>query len=92
MNTAEIERTIDLAMLDSDGMDVTRLAAELERFLQYVATMETAAVDAVSVTTHGTGLHSTLRPDQESRFADADRVLACSPDLEDRGIAIPNVL
>ena len=92
MNSVEIERTIDLAMLDSDGMDVTRLAAELDRFLQYVATMETAAVDTVAVTTHGTGLHSALRPDREGRFADADRVLACSPDLEGRCIAIANVL
>ena len=92
MNSAEIELTIDLAMLDSDSIDIARLAGELDRLLEYVATMESADIDDVAVTTHGSGVHTSLRSDVEDRTVDADRVLECAPDLEDRFIAIPNVL
>lgn len=91
MDSSELETTIDMAMLELDGEQVDTLKGAVSQLLEYCATMAAVDVDGVEATTHALATGNRTRGDSP-RAADADALLEQAPDLEDRLVAIPNVL
>lgn len=99
----ELEITADLALLELTGDERGRLEAEVSRLLDYFATMDAIDVTGLEPTTHALREGNRVRPDEptagltpggDAAAAEslADDILEQAPDLEDRFIAIPNVL
>ena len=99
----ELDITADLALLELTGDERVRLEAEVSRLLDYFATMDSIDVTGLEPTTHALCEGNRLRPDKPatelasrgnapSAESLADDILEQAPDLEDRFIAIPNVL
>lgn len=81
-----------MAMLDPDDPALAQLESAVAQMLDYVALMSSVSVDGVEPTTHALSPRNRLREDRVVASNLADALLESSPDLEDRFIAIPNVL
>lgn len=92
MDSGELKTTIDMAMLELNDVGTTALEGAVSQMLEYFTTMAAIDVKNVEPTTHALVTGNRIRPDTESEQSIADDVLEQAPDLEDRLIAIPNVL
>lgn len=91
MDFQELKTTIDMAMLELEPAQEEALALGVTQLLEYYEKMAAVDVTGVEATTHALVMGNRTRPDQV-RSGDADTLLEQAPDLEDRFIAIPNVL
>tara|TARA_B100000614_G_scaffold140326_1_gene124764 strand:+ start:2120 stop:2398 length:279 start_codon:yes stop_codon:yes gene_type:complete len=92
MDTSELKTTIDMAMLELDETQVASLEGAVGQMLEYFALMSGIDVEGVEPTTHALVTANRLRPDSPRTDVDPDSLLENAPDLEDRLVAIPNVL
>ena len=92
VDRSELETTVDMAMLELDANERTRLEAEVGRTLEYFAQMSQVDVANVPPTTQAGVVSNRTRQDAPVSTANADVLLENAPDLEDRFIPIPNVL
>jgi aspartyl-tRNA(Asn)/glutamyl-tRNA(Gln) amidotransferase subunit C len=92
MDPSELKTTVDMAMLEIDESHITALEGAVRQMLEYFTTMSSIDVENVEPTTHAFVTDNRVRPDQLNRTVEADTLLENAPDLEDRLIAIPNVL
>jgi len=92
MDPSELKTTVDMAMLEIDESHITALEGAVRQMLEYFTTMSSIDVENVEPTTHAFVTDNRVRPDRLNRTVDADTLLENAPDLEDRLIAIPNVL
>lgn len=92
MDTSELKTTIDMAMLELDETQTASLEGAVGQMLEYFAMMSEIDVDGVEPTTHALVPANRLRPDTARTDVDPDSLLENAPDLEDRLVAIPNVL
>lgn len=79
-------------MLELDDRQIGALEAGVARMLEYFASMAAVDVEDVEPTTHALVTSNRVRTDRRERDTDPDEILENAPDLEDRLIAIPNVL
>lgn len=87
----ELKTTIDMAMLELEPAQEEALVHGVTQLLEYYEKMAAVDVTGVEATTHALVTGNRTRPDQV-HSGDADTLLEQAPDLEDRFIAIPNVL
>jgi aspartyl-tRNA(Asn)/glutamyl-tRNA(Gln) amidotransferase subunit C len=93
MDRSELDVTAELALLEITDDERDLLEQSVERLLEYFSIMEAVDVSALDPTTHALQEGNRLRPDLPRVQDDiADEILEQAPDLEDRFIAIPNVL
>ncbi len=92
MDSAELTTTIDMAMLELAPDESDTVQRSVSQMLDYFAVMAAAPVDGVEPTTHAFSTTNRTRPDTRNERSVADELLESAPDLEDRFIAIPNVL
>ncbi|MFW5642381.1 MAG: Asp-tRNA(Asn)/Glu-tRNA(Gln) amidotransferase subunit GatC [Alkalispirochaeta sp.] len=92
MDPSELKTTVDMAMLEIDESHITALEGAVRQMLEYFTTMSFIDVENVEPTTHAFVTGNRVRPDRLNRTVEADTLLENAPDLEDRLIAIPNVL
>lgn len=92
MNSSELETTVDMAMLELDDAGIGALRDAASRMLEYFTIMAAIDVKNVEPTTHALVTGNRVRPDLAGEAVIADTLLEQAPDLEDRLIAIPNVL
>lgn len=93
MEKSELTVTATLASLVLDEAETQKLGDEVSRMLSYFEKMNEIDVEALEPTTHALQKENRLREDRRhSNEAQADELLECAPDLEDRFILIPNVL
>ncbi len=92
MDSSELKTTIDMAMLELDDKQILALKDGIARLLEHFASMAAVDVEGVEPTTHALATANRVRPDRRERDTDPDEILDNAPDLEDRFIAIPNVL
>lgn len=93
MDHSELQITAELALMDLTEDEFRLLEAGVSRLLEYFSLMDGIDVGGLEATTHAFQEGNRLRPDV-ARADDetADAILEQAPDLEDRFIAIPNVL
>ena len=92
MDPSELKTTVDMAMLEMDERHIAALEGAVQQMLEYFTTMSSIDVENVEPTTHALVTSNRVRPDQNERVVDPDTLLENAADLEDRLIAIPNVL
>lgn len=92
MDTSELTTTIDMAMLELDESQIASLEGAVAQMLEHFALMAQIDVEGVEPTTHALVTDNRLRPDAARTRVDPDTLLENAPDLEDRLVAIPNVL
>ncbi len=93
MDRSEIDLTAELALLDMDSDERDRLERGVLELLEYFAAMNAVDIRGLEPTTHALQEGNRLRPDDPRTDPSiADDILEQAPDLEDRFIAIPNVL
>lgn len=92
MDPSELKTTADMAMIDLDDAGLADLEGAVSRMLEYFSVMAAADVENVEPTTHALITGNRTRADEPGGESMADELLEQSPDLEDRLVAIPNVL
>ncbi len=97
MDRSELDITAELALLDLSDDERADLERGVAQLLEYFSTMDSIDVSALEPTTHalqeGNRLRADLPRDESASGTElADDILEQAPDLEDRFIAIPNVL
>lgn len=97
MDRSELDITAELALLDLSNDERADLERGVAQLLEYFSVMDAVDVSDLEPTTHalqeGNRLRADLPRDRSVSGADvADEILEQAPDLEDRFIAIPNVL
>lgn len=93
MDRSELEVTAELALLDLSNDERGRLEQEVAQLLEHFSVMDAIDVSDLEPTTHALQERNRLRPDvPRAGNETADSILEQAPDLEDRFIAIPNVL
>lgn len=92
MDPSELRTTVDMAMLEIDQQHITALESATRQMLEYFTIMSSIDVENVEPTTHALMTGNRLRPDNDRRDVEPDTLLENAADLEDRLIAIPNVL
>jgi len=97
MDRSELDITAELALMDLTDDERGQLETAVAQLLEYFSVMDGIDVSGLAPTTRalqeGNRLRSdVLRTDGEAAQALADDILEQAPDLEDRFIAIPNVL
>ena len=92
MDPSELKTTVDMAMLEMDERHIAALEGAVQQMLEYFTTMSSIDVENVEPTTHALVTSNRVRHDQNERLVDPDTLLENAADLEDRLIAIPNVL
>ena len=91
MDAKELFDTADLALIDLSEEDAEKLEPAVSDMLEYFARMDELDVDHLEPTTHALLKHNRTREDVSSP-QDAETLLENAPELEDRFVAIPNVL
>ncbi len=93
MDRSEIDLTAELALLEITDDERDRLEREIPELLEHFSAMNEVDIAGLEPTTHALQEGNRLRQDVLRPDASiADEILEQAPDLEDRFIAIPNVL
>lgn len=79
-------------MLELDDDHIAALEGAAQQMLEYFTTMSSIDVENVEPTTHALVTSNRVRVDTTDRSVEPDALLENAEDLEDRLIAIPNVL
>ena len=94
MDRSELDITAELALLELTDDERAQLEQGVARLLEYFSLMDSIDVSNLEPTTHALQEGNRLRADVPRAEGDelSDDILEQAPDLEDRFIAIPNVL
>jgi aspartyl-tRNA(Asn)/glutamyl-tRNA(Gln) amidotransferase subunit C len=93
MDSSELDITARLALLELSPEEREQFEREVGRLLEYFSLMDGVDVSGLEPTTHALGQGNRLRADVPRQGGEvADDMLEQAPDLEDRFVAIPNVL
>mgnify|MGYP006276706763 CR=1 FL=1 len=98
MDRSELDITADLALMDLTDDERAALEKGVAQLLEYFSVMDSVDVTNLAPTTHALQEGNRLRADLPGTATAAaagdlaDELLEQAPDLEERFIAIPNVL
>ncbi|WP_460056661.1 Asp-tRNA(Asn)/Glu-tRNA(Gln) amidotransferase subunit GatC [Spirochaeta dissipatitropha] len=84
--------TAGLAQVELSEDEREALRASMSRMVEYMEVMAEAPVDELLAMTHVHAAENRIRNDNNNPWNNTDALLENAEDLEDRYIAIPNVL
>ena len=88
----EVREVAQLARLRLGDDEVTRLAADLDRMLDYVDALRALDTRAVEPMTHAVPFECPLRPDEVAPSLPVDDVLANAPRRENSFFQVPRIV
>lgn len=88
----ELATTADLARIELSESDRDRLRSAVSQMVEYFETMAAVDVEGLPPMTHVHADANRVRPDRVQACENTDDLLENAEDLEDRFIAVPNVL
>ncbi|AFG38877.1 Asp-tRNA(Asn)/Glu-tRNA(Gln) amidotransferase subunit GatC [Spirochaeta africana] len=88
----ELAITAELAQIEITDQEADSLRQAVSRMVEYFSSMAEVDVTGLEPMTHGHASGNRVRQDSSREFADTDSLLENAEDLEDRFIAVPNVL
>ncbi|MFW5801262.1 MAG: Asp-tRNA(Asn)/Glu-tRNA(Gln) amidotransferase subunit GatC [Spirochaeta sp.] len=88
----ELEVTAELAQIELSTEDTDRLREAVSKMVDYFATMADVDVTGLAPMTHVYAEINRVRADVHVQYSGTDELLENAADLEDRFIAVPNVL
>lgn len=92
MDKTELELTAELAHIELSDDEKAVFSDAVSQMIEYFALMDEIEVGFENSEHHIPGNANAVRPDKALPSQYADDILEQAPDLEDRFIAIPNVL
>lgn len=92
MDRKELDITAELANIELSDTEAERLAQAVSQMVEYFAMMDELELDDAPREHHILNSKNALRSDASRESNLSDDILEQAPDLEDRFIAIPNVL
>lgn len=92
MDTKELDITAELAHIELSDEEKSGFAQAVSQLVEYFEVMDQMELKQGDVEHHIPIKSNALRKDQASESPLSDDILEQAPDLEDRFIAIPNVL
>ncbi len=92
MDRKELEITAELAHIELSDAEIETFSRAVSQMVEYFAVMDELKLEGESASHHIPGGGNALRKDRSGDSPYADDILEQAPDLEDRFIAIPNVL
>jgi aspartyl-tRNA(Asn)/glutamyl-tRNA(Gln) amidotransferase subunit C len=88
----EVERVVSLARLSLDEAELSRMAAELDAVLGYIATLQQLDTSGVPPTAHVVPLPTPLREDVPEPPLDPELALANAPQSAGSAFVVPKVI
>lgn len=92
VTTQDVEYVARLARLHLAPEEARRLAAQLERILEYIRQLQPLPTDAVEPTTHVVPLGNVLRADAVQPSLPPETVAAMAPDRQHHFVRVPKVI
>lgn len=81
-----------LARLSLDADEVVQMAADLDRVLEYVATLDELDTSGITPTAHAIALETPLRSDEPTQGMDPELAIANAPAAAGTAFSVPKVL
>ncbi len=88
----EVERVAGLARLCLDSSELEAMARDMDRVLEYVATLDELDVRGIEPTAHAIPLATPLRPDEAVSGMDPELAVANAPERTGTAFSVPKVL
>lgn len=88
----EVDRIAHLARLRLSEAELTAMARDLDRILDYVAALEELDTAGIEPTAHAIPLETPLRPDRPAEPLDPALAVAGAPASADSAFVVPKVL
>jgi aspartyl-tRNA(Asn)/glutamyl-tRNA(Gln) amidotransferase subunit C len=79
-----------LARLELSEPEIERMAAELSKVLDHIATIGELDLESVPPTSHVVEVENALRPDEPRPSLPRERALESAPAIADDGFAVPS--
>ncbi|MBU3742553.1 MAG: Asp-tRNA(Asn)/Glu-tRNA(Gln) amidotransferase subunit GatC [Candidatus Kapabacteria bacterium] len=92
MNTADIQRIAELARLSIPEADLEAFAAQFERILDYVGTINALPMDGVEPQTSINAIENVTREDVVGETASTEEALRNAPKKNEAFFKVPKVL
>ncbi len=92
ISTETVEYIAGLARLSLDANDVEQMAADMDRILDYVETLEELDTSEIEPTAHAIALDTPVRQDEPTGGMDLERVLTNAPENVGTAFSVPKVL
>ena len=91
-DTSKIAYVAHLARMELSGAEMTKISAQLQDILAYVAKLNELDVSNVEPMAHGTPLTNVLRADVVQPSIETARVLANAPDQARELFIVPKIV
>jgi aspartyl-tRNA(Asn)/glutamyl-tRNA(Gln) amidotransferase subunit C len=88
----EVDQIAQLARLSLSDSEALAMQRDLERILQYVATLETLDTAGVAPTAQSEGSATPVRPDESVEPMDPDLAVANAPEVAGTAFVVPRVI
>ncbi len=88
----QVDRIAELARLSLEGEEAEAMERDLERILDYVATLQELDTEGVTPTAHAIALATPVRPDKAAEPMDPELVVANAPESVGTAFVVPKVI
>ena len=88
----QVDRIAELARLSLEGEEAEAMERDLERILDYVATLQELDTEGVTPTAHAIELATPVRPDEAAEPMDPELVVANAPESVGTAFVVPKVI
>jgi aspartyl-tRNA(Asn)/glutamyl-tRNA(Gln) amidotransferase subunit C len=82
----------DLARLSLDADELERMAADMDRMLEYIETLEELDTSGITPTAHAITLVTPVREDEPSEGMDPELAVSNAPERVGTAFSVPKVL
>jgi aspartyl-tRNA(Asn)/glutamyl-tRNA(Gln) amidotransferase subunit C len=88
----QVDRIAELARLSLEGEEAEAMERDLERILDYVATLQELDTEGVTPTAHAIALATPVRPDEAAEPMNPELVVANAPESVGTAFVVPKVI
>jgi aspartyl-tRNA(Asn)/glutamyl-tRNA(Gln) amidotransferase subunit C len=88
----EVLKVADLARLEIPEASIDRMAGQIGKILEYVATLNGVDTEQVVPTSHAVSMPTPFREDAEKGQLDREAATANAPETEDGNFAVPKII
>jgi aspartyl-tRNA(Asn)/glutamyl-tRNA(Gln) amidotransferase subunit C len=92
ISAATVRYIAELARLSLDANDLEQMAADMDRILEYVETLEELDTGGITPTAHAIVLDTPVREDEPAAGMDPELAVSNAPERAGTAFSVPKVL
>lgn len=92
ISAEQVHYIASLARLSLDDGDVARMASDMDRILEYVASLQELDTSGITPTAHAIELQTPIRDDVAARGMDPGVAVSNAPESVETAFSVPKVL